>query len=42
MACFQTYDPENGKILCPYCGSMGAKILSGEEFSIESIEMDDA
>jgi hydrogenase nickel incorporation protein HypA/HybF len=42
MACFQTYDPENGKILCPYCGSMGAKILSGEEFSIESMEMDDA
>jgi hydrogenase nickel incorporation protein HypA/HybF len=41
MSCFQKYHPENGKILCPYCGSMGAKILSGEEFSIESIEMDD-
>lgn len=40
MACFQKYHPENGKIHCPYCGSMGAKILSGEEFQIESIEMD--
>ena len=40
MSCFQKYHPENGNILCPYCGSMGAKILSGEEFSIESIELD--
>ena len=40
MSCFQTYHPENGNILCPYCGSMGAKIVSGEEFSIESIELD--
>ena len=41
MSCFQKYHPENGKIHCPYCGSMGAKILTGEEFSIESIEMSD-
>lgn len=40
MSCFQTYHPENGKILCPYCGSWGAKVLSGEGFSIESIELD--
>lgn len=37
MACFQKYHPEGGIIHCPHCGSFGAKILSGEEFFIESI-----
>ena len=41
MACFQKYQPVDGKIHCPYCGSYGAKILSGEEFYLESIEWDD-
>ena len=40
MACFSKYYPLNGQIHCPYCGSYGAKILSGEEFDIESIELD--
>lgn len=40
MACFSKYDPVDGKIHCPYCGSYGAKILSGEEFFLESIELD--
>jgi len=40
MSCFQKYHPRSGKILCPYCGSVGAKILSGEEFYLESIELD--
>ena len=39
MSCFRKYHPENGKILCSNCGSMGAKILSGEEFYLESIEL---
>ena len=38
MACFGKYQPLDGKIHCPYCGSYGAKILSGEEFELESIE----
>ncbi|MBV6452360.1 MAG: hydrogenase nickel incorporation protein HypA [Anaerolineales bacterium] len=38
MACFKKYHPEGGEIRCPYCGSYGAKIVSGEEFYIESIE----
>jgi len=38
MACFQKYHPEGGEIHCPNCGSYGAKILSGEEFYLESIE----
>ena len=25
---------------CPHCGSYGAKILAGEEFYLESIELD--
>jgi hydrogenase nickel incorporation protein HypA/HybF len=40
MACFKEYSPIDGQIHCPYCGSYGAKILSGEEFYIESIELD--
>ena len=40
MACFMEYHPKDGEIHCPYCGSYGAKILSGEEFYIESIELD--
>jgi hydrogenase nickel incorporation protein HypA/HybF len=40
MACFNKYHPQNGEIHCPYCGSYGAKILSGEEFDLESIELD--
>ena len=41
MACFEKYFPVDGKIHCPYCGSYGAKVLSGEEFFLESIEFDD-
>ena len=40
MACFGIYRPHNGRIHCPSCGSYGAKILSGEEFDLESIELE--
>ena len=40
MACFNKYHPLHANIHCPYCGSYGAKILSGEEFYLESIELD--
>jgi len=40
MSCFKRYHPENGVIHCANCGSYGAKILTGEEFHVESIEMD--
>src|SRR3989337_2949832 len=39
MSCFQKYHPRSGKILCPYCGSVGAKILSGEAFYLESLDL---
>jgi hydrogenase nickel incorporation protein HypA/HybF len=41
MACFMEYQPVEGKIHCPYCGSYGAKVLAGEEFYLEAIEVDD-
>ncbi|HSB03077.1 MAG TPA: hydrogenase maturation nickel metallochaperone HypA [Anaerolineales bacterium] len=40
MACFAKYHPLNGEIHCPHCGSYGAKVLSGEEFTLEAIELD--
>ena len=41
MACFSKYHPIDGKIHCPYCGSYGAKVLSGEEFYLDSFELDE-
>ena len=41
MACFKKYHPLDGKIHCPQCGSYGAKILMGEEFYLESIELEE-
>lgn len=38
MACFQKYHPENLEPRCLFCGGVGAKILAGEEFYLESIE----
>lgn len=38
MACFEKYNPINAEISCPRCGSVGAKVIAGEEFYLESIE----
>lgn len=38
MACFQKYHPEGSEIHCSRCGSYGAKIITGEEFYLDSIE----
>ncbi len=37
MACFSRYHPADPRPVCPNCGSVGAKILSGEEFRLEDI-----
>jgi hydrogenase nickel incorporation protein HypA/HybF len=42
MACFQNYRPSDKTITCPVCGSFGAKILTGEECYLESIETEHA
>jgi Zn finger protein HypA/HybF involved in hydrogenase expression len=36
MVCFLKYHPNQKETACPQCGSVGAKILSGEEFYLES------
>jgi hydrogenase nickel insertion protein HypA len=38
MVCFEKYHPLNKETSCPVCGSVGAKIISGEEFYLESIK----
>jgi Zn finger protein HypA/HybF involved in hydrogenase expression len=36
MVCFQKYHPENLQTICPHCGSVGAKVIAGEELYLES------
>lgn len=38
MVCFEKYQPARTEVSCPRCGSVGAKIIAGEEFYLESIE----
>jgi hydrogenase nickel incorporation protein HypA/HybF len=40
MACFTKYHPVDGEIVCPNCGSAGAKILAGEEFYMEALDVE--
>jgi hydrogenase nickel incorporation protein HypA/HybF len=40
MACAHKYHPEDGELVCPQCGSAGARIIAGEEFFVESIDID--
>jgi hydrogenase nickel incorporation protein HypA/HybF len=39
MTCFLKYRPEAGEFVCPQCGSVGAKIIAGEEFFVEAIDV---
>ena len=41
IACFTKYHPGSGELVCPKCGSVGAKIIAGEEFSVEAIDVDE-
>lgn len=40
MACFTKYNPKEKELLCPNCGSVGAKVLAGEEFFVEAIDVE--
>ena len=40
MACFTKYHPPDGEIVCPNCGSAGAKIVAGEEFYMEALDVE--
>lgn len=35
MWCFLVYRPNDREATCPQCGSVGARVLSGEEFHLE-------
>ena len=41
MVCFEKYHPTRTEVSCPNCGSVGAKIIAGEEFYLESFEQAD-
>ena len=40
MACFEKYSPTERELVCPKCGGVGAKIIAGEEFALESIDVE--
>ncbi len=40
MACFTKYHPREGEIVCPQCGSVGAKVIAGEEFFMEALDVE--
>jgi Zn finger protein HypA/HybF involved in hydrogenase expression len=39
MICFEKYHPVDKVTSCPHCGSVGAKILTGEELYVEAVEV---
>ncbi len=40
MTCFTKYRPAEGEIVCPSCKSVGAKIIAGEEFFMEALDVE--
>ena len=40
MACFEKYHPDGKELACPKCRGVGVKIIAGEEFSLESIDIE--
>jgi hydrogenase nickel incorporation protein HypA/HybF len=41
MACFEKYHPgDTEEFECPNCGAVGVKIIAGEEFSLEAIDVE--
>jgi hydrogenase nickel incorporation protein HypA/HybF len=40
LDCHTQYQPDGDSILCPQCGSTHIKVLSGEEFYLEAIDVE--
>jgi hydrogenase nickel incorporation protein HypA/HybF len=38
--CGEKYHPTDKELVCPKCGGIGAKIIAGEEFALESIDVE--
>ena len=39
-ACSETYSPTQDELICPKCHNAGARIIKGEEFFLESIDVE--
>jgi Zn finger protein HypA/HybF involved in hydrogenase expression len=37
-----TYQPGEGELACPQCGGRHVKVVSGEQFRMEAIEVESA
>lgn len=42
LDCQERYHPGEGELACPQCGSRHVKVISGEEFRMEAIEVESA
>ena len=40
MTCFEKYHPTDKELVCPNCHGVDAKIIKGEEFALESIDVE--
>jgi hydrogenase nickel incorporation protein HypA/HybF len=40
LDCNQRYHPDEGDLACPNCKSTKVRVIAGEEFSLEAIEVD--
>ncbi len=40
LACLEKYHPTYQDLICPKCSGVEAKIIAGEEFSLESIDVE--
>jgi hydrogenase nickel incorporation protein HypA/HybF len=41
LSCSEKYHAVDGELICPKCGAAGAKIVTGEEFYVEAIDVED-
>ena len=40
MTCFEKYHPTDRELACPKCNGVNTKIIAGEEFRLESIDVE--
>lgn len=38
--CSHTYHPADGELVCPHCASTNVRIIAGEEFYLDSIDIE--
>jgi hydrogenase nickel incorporation protein HypA/HybF len=42
LVCNLPYTPEEGELTCPSCGGANVKVIQGDEFYVEAIEVESA